>query len=135
MGGMAAVLIAGADDAVARDAARLLADAGHTVTTDPEPAELDVLVVGTGSESFENEVAGLAHVLQTYLPALERSAAPVVVLVARDAEAGAAANLVAVQYARTFPGLRINAAAADAEVVARTALIGPDGPSGGYFEV
>ncbi|WP_189159544.1 hypothetical protein [Lentzea pudingi] len=130
---MAVVLIAGADDAVARDTARLLADAGHTVSADPEPAELDVLVVGTGSETFESEVSGLARVLQAFLPALERSAAPVVVVVAGDAEAGAAANLVAVQYARTFPRLRINAAAPDAEVIARTALIGPDGPSGGYF--
>lgn len=137
---MAAVLIAGADDELARDTARLLARAGHTVSVsaDPEPAELDVLdvlVVGAGSEPFEDEVSGLARVLQACLPALERSAAPVVVVVARDAEAEAAANLVTVQYARTFPRLRINAAAPDAEIIARTALIGPDGPSGGYFDV
>ncbi|MDX3663382.1 hypothetical protein PV646_39350 [Streptomyces sp. ID05-26A] len=134
---MAAVLIAGADDELARDTARLLTRAGHTVSVsaDPEPAVLDVLVVGIGSEPFEDEVSGLARVLQAFLPALERSAAPVVVVVARDAEAEAAATLVTVQYARTFPRLRINAAAPDAEIVARTALIGPDGPSGGYFDV
>ncbi|MGW6449113.1 hypothetical protein [Lentzea sp. NPDC055074] len=133
---MASVLITGADDGVARDTARLLVHAGHTVSVhdDPgPPAELDVLVVGTGAEPFENAVSGLARVLQTCLPALERSAAPAVVVVARDAEAEAAANLVTVQYARTFPGLRINAAVPDAEIIARTALLGPEGPTGGYF--
>jgi NAD(P)-dependent dehydrogenase (short-subunit alcohol dehydrogenase family) len=62
-----------------------------------------------------------------------------------------ALNMVAVQYAKAFPAMRINAVdpgftATDfnqhrgtqtveegAEIIVRMASIGPDGPTGGYF--
>ncbi|MCP2167616.1 SDR family oxidoreductase [Goodfellowiella coeruleoviolacea] len=65
----------------------------------------------------------------------------------------AAVNMVTVQYAKAFPNMRINAVepgytATDlnghrgtqtveegAEIIVRMAQIGPDGPTGGYFDV
>ncbi|MFI7606373.1 SDR family NAD(P)-dependent oxidoreductase [Micromonospora sp. NPDC049366] len=65
----------------------------------------------------------------------------------------AALNMVTVQYAKAFPDIRINAVepgytATDlnmrtgtqtveqgAEIIVRMAQIGPDGPTGGYFDV
>ncbi|MEU6098641.1 SDR family oxidoreductase [Streptomyces sp. NPDC047079] len=64
----------------------------------------------------------------------------------------AAVNMVTVQYAKAFPDMRINAVepgytATDlnhhtgtqtveqgAEIIVRMALVGPDGPTGGYFD-
>ncbi len=64
----------------------------------------------------------------------------------------AAVNMVTVQYAKAFPRMRINAVepgytATDlngntgtqtveegAEIIVRMALLGPDGPTGGYFD-
>ncbi|MFE9422005.1 SDR family oxidoreductase [Kitasatospora sp. NPDC006697] len=64
----------------------------------------------------------------------------------------AAVNMVTVQYAKAFPAFRINAVepgftATDlnhhaghqsveqgAEIIVRMALVGPDGPTGGYFD-
>ncbi|MFJ3289587.1 SDR family oxidoreductase [Streptomyces sp. NPDC086669] len=64
-----------------------------------------------------------------------------------------AVNMITVQYAKAFPNLRINAVepgftATDlngrtgtqsveqgAEIIVRMALTGPDGPTGGYFDI
>jgi NAD(P)-dependent dehydrogenase (short-subunit alcohol dehydrogenase family) len=64
----------------------------------------------------------------------------------------AAVNMITVQYAKAFPNMRINAVEPGftktdlnwntgrqtveqgAEVIARTAQMGPDGPTGGYFD-
>jgi NAD(P)-dependent dehydrogenase (short-subunit alcohol dehydrogenase family) len=63
-----------------------------------------------------------------------------------------AVNLITVQYAKAFPNMRINAvepgftktdlnagtgvqtADEGAEIIARMAQVGPDGPTGGYFD-
>jgi len=122
---------------------------------------------------FETNVFGLVQVTHAFLPLLQRSAAPVVVNVssglaslARVTEPGTptyaypgvaypasktAVNMVTVQFAKAFPGIRINAVepgytATDlnghtgtqtveegAEIIVRMAQIGPDGPTGGYF--
>ncbi|MEU6656359.1 SDR family NAD(P)-dependent oxidoreductase [Streptomyces sp. NPDC046900] len=124
---------------------------------------------------FDTNVFGLVRVTQAFLPLLQRSAAPVVVNVSsglasltRVSAEGtptyaypgvaypaskAAVNMITVQYAKAFPGMRINAVepgytATDlnhhtgiqtveqgAEIIVRMAQVGPDGPTGGYFDV
>ncbi|MCP2246747.1 short chain dehydrogenase [Lentzea aerocolonigenes] len=101
--------------------------------------ELDVLVNATADleqETFEDDLAGLVRVLQAFLPLLERSSAPVVVNVGGGPASlsAAAANIVAVQYAKAFPNVRINAVEPGAASVVRMAQIGQDGPTGGYFD-
>lgn len=87
------------------------------------------------SETFEITLVGMARVLQTFLPLLERSASPVVVNVSvADPASKAAANMVTAQYAKAHPRMRINAVEPGVEIVARMAQIGPDGPTGGYFD-
>ncbi|MGW6933218.1 SDR family NAD(P)-dependent oxidoreductase [Lentzea sp. NPDC054927] len=141
------------------------------------PEWTDQGVVGAGEvtadlmrETFEVNLFGMVRVLHAFLPLLERSAAPVVVNVSSrlaslaTAAAGsgypgvaypvskAAVNMVTLQYAKAFPGMRINAVepgftATDlnrgsgrqtveqgAEIIVRMAQIGPDGPTGGYFD-
>lgn len=127
------MLIAGADPG---GLAVLLEQVGHTVRLAPldaapgepvavagEPDELDVLIntAGLAPETFEVKVAGLARVLQAHLPALERSAAPVVVNVGDPGSplSEAAARVVAVEYAKAFPGVRISTAGEDAESIVR----------------
>ncbi|MEZ0071268.1 SDR family oxidoreductase [Planotetraspora sp. GP83] len=123
---------------------------------------------------FETNVFGVVRVTHAFLPLLRRSAAPVVVNVssglasmARVSAPGApayaypgvaypaskaAVNMITVQYAKAFPGMRINAVepgytATDlnghsgtqtveegAEIIVRMAQVGPDGPTGGYFD-
>ncbi|MEN3537392.1 SDR family oxidoreductase [Microbispora sp. ZYX-F-249] len=123
---------------------------------------------------FETNVFGLVRVTHAFLPLLERSAAPVVVNVSSGLASLAAAsspgspayaypgvaypasksavNMITVQYAKAFPGMRINAVepgytATDlnghtgtqtveegAEIIVRMARLGPDGPTGGYFD-
>ncbi len=123
---------------------------------------------------FETNVFGMVRVTHAFLPLLQRSAAPVIVNVssglgsmARMTAAGtpasaypgvaypvskAAVNMVTVQYAKAFPGIRVNAVepgftATDlnmfqgtqtveqgAEIIVRMAQAGPDGPTGGYFD-
>ncbi|MEW9551014.1 SDR family oxidoreductase [Nonomuraea sp. NPDC050783] len=125
-------------------------------------------------ELFETNVFGLVRVTRAFLPLLRRSAAPVVVNVssglaslARMSTEGtlgyaypgvaypaskAAVNMITVQYAKAFPGMRINAVepgftATDlngrtgtqtveegAEIIVRMAQVGRDGPTGGYFD-
>jgi NAD(P)-dependent dehydrogenase (short-subunit alcohol dehydrogenase family) len=123
---------------------------------------------------FETNVFGVVRVTHAFLPLLQRSAAPVVVNVssglasmARVTAPGtpayaypgvaypaskAAVNMITVQYAKAFPGMRINAVepgytATDlnghtgtqtveegAEIIVRMAQVGPDGPTAGYFD-
>jgi NAD(P)-dependent dehydrogenase (short-subunit alcohol dehydrogenase family) len=123
---------------------------------------------------FETNVFGLVRVTHAFLPLLERSAAPVVVNVSSGLASLAtvstpgspayaypgvaypasksAVNMITVQYAKAFPGMRINAVepgytATDlnghtgtqtveegAEIIVRMAQLGPDGPTGGYFD-
>ncbi len=123
---------------------------------------------------FETNVFGVVRVTHAFLPLLQRSAAPVIVNVssglgsmARMTTAGtpayaypgvayptskAAVNMITIQYAKAFPGIRINAVepgftATDlnmhqgtqtveegAEIIVRMAQAGPDGPTGGYFD-
>jgi NAD(P)-dependent dehydrogenase (short-subunit alcohol dehydrogenase family) len=123
---------------------------------------------------FETNVFGVVRVTHAFLPLLQRSAAPVVVNVssglasmARVTTPGSptyaypgvaypasktAVNMITVQYAKAFPGMRINAVepgytATDlngntgtqtveegAEVIVRMAQLSPDGPTGGYFD-
>lgn len=122
---------------------------------------------------FETNVFGLVRVTHAFLPLLLRSAAPVVVNVSSSlgsttalADEGrpehgypgldypaskATVNMITVQYAKAYPGMRVNAVdpgftATDlnghagtqtveegAEVIVRMAQVGPDGPTGGFF--
>ncbi|MFF3447707.1 SDR family oxidoreductase [Streptomyces sp. NPDC002667] len=142
--------------------------AGNTVIG---PAEV---TAGVMRELFETNVFGVVRVTHAFLPLLQRSAAPVVVnlssglaSLARISDPAspthfypglaypaskAAVNMVTVQYAKAFPGIRVNAVepgytATDlngntgtqtveegAEIIVRMALIGPDGPTGGFFD-
>ncbi|MFF9815518.1 SDR family oxidoreductase [Streptomyces sp. NPDC014006] len=121
---------------------------------------------------FETNVFGMVRVLHAFLPLLRRSAHPVVVNVSSGLAATAAladpgspahfypdiaypsskaaVNMLTVQYAKAFPGIRINAAdpgftATDlnhhtgtqtveegAEVIVRLARVGADGPTGTF---
>jgi NAD(P)-dependent dehydrogenase (short-subunit alcohol dehydrogenase family) len=123
---------------------------------------------------FETNVFGLVRVTHAFLPLLELSAAPVVVNVSSGLAslAGvstvgtpaygypgvaypaskAAVNMITVQYAKAFPGMRINAVepgftATDlnehagtqtveqgAEIIVRMAQTTPDGPTGTYVD-
>ncbi|MFC9843980.1 SDR family NAD(P)-dependent oxidoreductase [Streptomyces sp. NPDC060223] len=125
--------------------------------------------------TFETNVFGLVRVTHAFLPLLRRSAAPVVVNVSSGLGSMAriatpdspaygypgiaypasktAVNLITVQYAKAFPGMRINCVepgytATDlngrtgtqtveegAEIIVRMARTGPDGPTGGYFDI
>ena len=138
-------------------------------------------VVGAGDltadlmrHTFDTNVFGMVRVLHAFLPLLERSPAPVVVNVSSrlasltvastwggpgHAYPGiaypaskAAVNMITVQYAKAFPGMRVNAVepgftATDlnrgagrqtveqgAEIIVRMAQLGPDGPTGTYVE-
>ncbi|MCP9272513.1 SDR family NAD(P)-dependent oxidoreductase [Mycolicibacterium arenosum] len=116
----------------------------------------------------------MVRVIRAFLPLLEKSSVPAIVNVSsalsltRELIRGgsptnlfpgigypaskAALNVITVQYAKAFPGIRINAVgpgftATDlngntgtqsvregAEVIVRMAQIGPRGPSGGFFD-
>ena len=124
--------------------------------------------------AFDTNVFGQVRMLHAFLPLLQRSPAPVVVNVSSGLSlvhaladpdsfthfypgveypaSKAAVNMVTVQYAKAFPGIRINAVepgytATDlnhnagtqtveqgAEIIVRMAQIGPDGPTGGLFD-
>ncbi|MEU6375604.1 SDR family NAD(P)-dependent oxidoreductase [Streptomyces sp. NPDC046909] len=123
---------------------------------------------------FETNVFGLVRVTHAFLPLLQRSTAPVVVNVSSglaslsrlsDPDSPAhfypavaypasktTVNMITVQYAKAFPGMRINAVepgftATDlngrtgtqtveqgAEIIVRMARTGPDGPTGAYVD-
>ncbi|NBE97485.1 SDR family NAD(P)-dependent oxidoreductase [Nonomuraea sp. KC401] len=136
------------------------------------PADVSTGIMRT---TFETNVLGVVRVTRAFLPLLRRSAAPVIVNVSsglasltRVTTPGtptyaypgvaypaskAAVNMITVQYAKAFPGMRINAVepgytATDlnlhagtqtveegAEIIVRMAQVGPDDPTGGYFDV
>ncbi|WP_127357145.1 SDR family NAD(P)-dependent oxidoreductase [Actinacidiphila soli] len=123
---------------------------------------------------FETNVFGVVRVTHAFLPLLQRSAAPVVVNVSSGLASMArvtdpstptyaypgvsypasktAVNMITVQYAKAFPGMRINAVepgytATDlngntgtqtveegAEIIVRMAQVSRDGPTGAYFD-
>ena len=123
---------------------------------------------------FDTNVFGIVRMLHGFLPLLRRSAAPVVVNLSSGLSktsdlanpdgpvhfypgiaypaSKTAVNTVTVQYAKAFPGIKINAVdpgytATDlngrtgtktveegAEIIVRMAQIGRDGPTGGYFD-
>jgi NAD(P)-dependent dehydrogenase (short-subunit alcohol dehydrogenase family) len=125
-------------------------------------------------ELFDTNVFGLVRMLHGFLPLLRASAAPVVVNLSSGLSRTAdladpagpvhfypgvaypasktAVNIVTVQYAKAFPGIKINAVdpgytATDlnagtgtqtveqgAQIIVKMAQIGPDGPTGGYFD-
>lgn len=123
-------------------------------------------------KTFEVNVFGTVRVLHSFLPLLQRSAGPVVVNVSSGLASltglsaipasvypgvaypasKTAVNTITVQYAKSLPGMRINAVepgftktdlngntgtqtvAQGAEIIVRMALIGPDGPTGGFFD-
>jgi NAD(P)-dependent dehydrogenase (short-subunit alcohol dehydrogenase family) len=125
-------------------------------------------------EVFDTNVFGVVRVTHAFLPLLQRSTAPVIVNVGssmgslalitvpdtpRYAYPGitypsskTTVNMVTVQYAKAFPGIRINVVepgytatdlnghtgpqtvAEGAEIIVRMAQVGPDGPTGGYFD-
>ncbi|WP_042364788.1 SDR family NAD(P)-dependent oxidoreductase [Streptacidiphilus neutrinimicus] len=126
-------------------------------------------------ELFETNVFGLVQVTHAFLPLLLRSATPVVVNISSGLSrtsaladpahpvafypgvaypaSKAAVNMVTVQFAKAFPGIRINAVEPGytrtdlnhntgtqtveegAEIIVRMALIGPDGPTGTFRDV
>ncbi|WP_134728301.1 SDR family NAD(P)-dependent oxidoreductase [Amycolatopsis nivea] len=126
-------------------------------------------------ETFETNVFGVVRVLHAFLPLLQLSSAPVVVNVSsalgslgrmtdeathQYAYPGvaypaskAAVNMVTVQYAKAFPGIRINAVEPGytqtdingrrggqsveqgAEIIVRMAQIGTSGPTGTYTDI
>ena len=129
-------------------------------------------------EVFDTNAVGIVRVTQAVLPLLQRSPNPVIVNVSsalgsfwathepsRPASrfvaivygaSKAAVSMLTVQYARAYPGIRINAvepgitatalgggdpgshpgrpAEESAQIVARLATIGPDGPTGTFQE-
>ncbi|MEV0097157.1 SDR family NAD(P)-dependent oxidoreductase [Streptomyces sp. NPDC050738] len=124
--------------------------------------------------TFETNVFGTVRVLHAFLPLLQRSAAPVVVNLSSGLASltrvsspdtpthaypgvaypasKAAVNMITVQYAKAFPGLRINAVEPGftktdlngntgvqtveqgAEIIVRMAQVGPEGPTGTYVD-
>jgi NAD(P)-dependent dehydrogenase (short-subunit alcohol dehydrogenase family) len=124
-------------------------------------------------ETFETNVFGLVRVTHAFLPLLRRSAAPVIVNLSSGLASltalstpgtpayaypgvaypasKTAVNMITVQYAKAFPGMRINAVEPGftktdlngntgvqsveegAEIIVRMAQVGADGPTGGYF--
>ncbi|HEY0497221.1 MAG TPA: SDR family NAD(P)-dependent oxidoreductase [Kutzneria sp.] len=124
--------------------------------------------------TLETNVIGPVRVLHAFLPLLQQSSAPVVVNVSSGLASlanlsspdfqgyhypgvayptsKAALNMITVQYAKAFPGMRINSVEPGftktdlnhntghqsveegAAVIVGLALIGPDGPTGGYFD-
>jgi NAD(P)-dependent dehydrogenase (short-subunit alcohol dehydrogenase family) len=124
-------------------------------------------------QTFDTNVFGMVRVLHAFLPLLQRSAAPVVVNVSSGLASftravdprtpayaypgvaypasKAAVNMITVQYAKAYPGMRINAVdpgftgtdlnantgrqtvEQGAEIIVRLSQIGPGGPTGCYF--
>ena len=121
---------------------------------------------------FDTNVFGLVRVTHAFLPLLRRSAAPVIVNLSsglgsltRATDPGAlgfgypgveypaskaAVDMITVQYAKAFPGMRVNAVdpgftetdlngrtgtqtvEQGAEAIVRMARVGPDGPTGTF---
>lgn len=124
-------------------------------------------------EVFDTNVFGVVRVTHAFMPLLERSPAPVIVNVssslgslqlAQSADSPthfypgvaypaskSAVNMITVQFAKQFPGIRINAVEPGysntdlngrtgtqtveegARIIVKMAQVGADGPTGGYF--
>jgi NAD(P)-dependent dehydrogenase (short-subunit alcohol dehydrogenase family) len=135
------------------------------------PAAADE-TAGSMRTTFETNVFGLVRVIHAFLPLLQKSAAAVIVNLSSglasltdlsDPESHThfypglsypasktAINAITIQYAKAFPGIRINAvdpgytstdlngrtgtqtAEEGAAVIVRMAQIGPDGPTGTF---
>jgi NAD(P)-dependent dehydrogenase (short-subunit alcohol dehydrogenase family) len=168
------------DDSVRAAAARLEAEAGHVdvlINNAGIPGGFRRPAETTADHMravYETNVFGLVRVTHAILPLLQRSPAPVIVNVSSgmgslsittDPErlestlhglpypsSKSAVNMITTQYAKSLPGIRINAVdpgytATDlnghrgtqpvevgAEVIVAMALIGPDGPTGTYCD-
>jgi NAD(P)-dependent dehydrogenase (short-subunit alcohol dehydrogenase family) len=95
-----------------------------------------------------NVSSGLGSMARMTTPASPSSAYPGVAYPASKA----AVNMITLRYAKAFPGIRINAVEPGftatglnafqgrqtvrhgAEIIVRMAQVGPDGPTGGYFD-
>jgi NAD(P)-dependent dehydrogenase (short-subunit alcohol dehydrogenase family) len=95
-----------------------------------------------------NVSSGLASLTEVTTPGTPRYAYPGVAYPASKT----AVNMITVQYAKAFPNMRINAVEPGftktdlngntgfqtveqgAEIIVRMALVGPEGPTGGYFD-
>lgn len=133
----------------------------------------DVVTAAMVREVFDTNVFGLVRVTHAFLPLLQRSPTPVVVNVSSSlgsltlAESPdsptyfypgvaypaskSAVNMITVQFAKQFPGMRINAVEpgytdtdlnghtgtqtveVGARIIVEMAQTAPDGPTGGYF--
>jgi NAD(P)-dependent dehydrogenase (short-subunit alcohol dehydrogenase family) len=125
--------------------------------------------------TFDTNVFGLVRVSHAFLPLLQKSAAPVIVNLSSGLASltdlsnpesythfypglsypvsKAAINAITIQYAKAFPGIRINAVdpgytntdlngrtgtqtvEEGAAIIVRMAQIGPDGPTGTFVSV
>jgi NAD(P)-dependent dehydrogenase (short-subunit alcohol dehydrogenase family) len=141
----------------------------NNVVIGPADATADLM-----RRTFETNVFGTVRVLHAFLPLLRRSPAPVVVNVSSGLASltgvsnpgapaygypgvaypasKAAVNMITVQYAKAFPGMRINAVEPGftktdlngntgvqtveqgAEIIVRMAQVGLEGPTGGFFD-
>ncbi|AYF76397.1 SDR family NAD(P)-dependent oxidoreductase [Nocardia yunnanensis] len=123
-------------------------------------------------ETFDTNVFGTVRVLHAFLPLLQKSGSPVIVNVASGLASLArattpgpgydypgvayrssktAVNVLTIEYAKAFPGIRINSVEPGytktdlnfdngaqsveeaAAIIVRMAQIGADGPTGGFF--
>lgn len=133
---MTTTLITGANKGLGYETARLLIAAGHSVyarARDPERGRRAAELSKTADLAIPG---GPVH----FYPGVAYPASKTAV------------NTLTVQYAKAFPAMRINAvdpgytatdlnggagtqtAAEGAEIVVRMAQIGPDGPTGEYFD-
>jgi NAD(P)-dependent dehydrogenase (short-subunit alcohol dehydrogenase family) len=106
------------------------------------------LLSGSAAPVVVNVSSGLASLSRVATPGTPAYAYPGVAYPASKA----AVNMITVQYAKAFPNMRINAVEPGftktdlnwnsgrqtveqgAKVIARVAQVGPDGPTGGYFD-
>ncbi|GAA3434848.1 SDR family NAD(P)-dependent oxidoreductase [Kutzneria kofuensis] len=138
------------------------------------PAGAADLTADMMQTTLDTNVVGAVRVLHAFLPLLQRSSAPVVVNVSSGLASlsglsspefrayhypgvayptsKAALNMITIQFAKAFPGIRVNSVEPGftktdlnhntgtqsveegARVIVGLALIGPDGPTGGYFD-
>jgi NAD(P)-dependent dehydrogenase (short-subunit alcohol dehydrogenase family) len=148
----------------------LVNNAGVAIGGDSPDPTADIV-----RDTFETNVFGVVRVTHAFLPLLQRSAAPVVVNVSSGLASKtalstpdgpgygyrgvsypaskAAVNMLTVQYAKAFPGIRINCVepgytATDlngnsgtqtveegAEIIVRMAQVAQDGPTGTYVDM
>jgi NAD(P)-dependent dehydrogenase (short-subunit alcohol dehydrogenase family) len=106
------------------------------------------LLLRSAAAVVVNVSSGLASLSEVATPGNPRYAYPGVAYPASKA----AVNMITIQYAKAFPAIRINAVEPGftrtdlngntglqtveqgAEIIVRMAQVGPDGPTGGYFD-